>query len=195
MNIRSLQLVEVIGATAHHPGHQPTSLGKPGILLTLVCERPDLLNTGSPSTIARHISSRGTRRPTKMNWIVTQFDGAEPITILAARQVGSILRYVAEGDPIEHRIRSLYELVGGFSYVLSATYDPDDHSLMKRSTELLATEVVPRLKDLSLAEATAWPSPAVLPVRRCLYRRCHERPACGPPITAKVLEAGGVLKV
>ena len=55
------------------------------------------------------------------------------------------------GDPDEcaAKIRSLYELVGGFGYVLSVTYDPDDHSIMKRSVELLATEVVPRLEDLS----------------------------------------------
>lgn len=31
---------------------------------------------------------------TKMNWNNTQFDGLEPITIRAARQVGSILRYI-----------------------------------------------------------------------------------------------------
>lgn len=61
------------------------------------------------------------------------------------------------GDPDEcaAKIRALYELVGGFGYLLSVTYDPDDHSLMKRSVELLATEVAPRLKDLSLAEGTA----------------------------------------
>lgn len=32
---------------------------------------------------------------TKMNWNNTQFDGAEPITVHAARQVGSILRHVS----------------------------------------------------------------------------------------------------
>jgi hypothetical protein len=31
---------------------------------------------------------------TKMNWNNTQFDGLEPITIRAARQVGSILKYI-----------------------------------------------------------------------------------------------------
>jgi hypothetical protein len=31
---------------------------------------------------------------TKMNWNDTQFDGGEPITIRAARQVGDILKYV-----------------------------------------------------------------------------------------------------
>jgi hypothetical protein len=40
---------------------------------------------------------------TKMNWNNTQFDGAEPITIKAARQVGSILKYVDEGSPIQPR--------------------------------------------------------------------------------------------
>jgi alkanesulfonate monooxygenase SsuD/methylene tetrahydromethanopterin reductase-like flavin-dependent oxidoreductase (luciferase family) len=59
------------------------------------------------------------------------------------------------GDPDEcaAKLRSLYELVGGFGYLLSVTYDPDDHSLMKRSVELLATEVVPRLKDLAPVDA------------------------------------------
>jgi hypothetical protein len=33
---------------------------------------------------------------TKMNWNNTQFDGAEPITIRAARQVGAILKYTDE---------------------------------------------------------------------------------------------------
>jgi len=35
---------------------------------------------------------------TKMNWNNTQFDGFEPITIRAARQVGKILKYVGEHD-------------------------------------------------------------------------------------------------
>jgi hypothetical protein len=37
---------------------------------------------------------------TKMNWNKTQFDGFEPITLHAARQVGKILKYVPDGDPI-----------------------------------------------------------------------------------------------
>lgn len=40
---------------------------------------------------------------TKMNWNDTQFDGADPITITAARRVGSILKYVGPGDPFEAR--------------------------------------------------------------------------------------------
>ena len=35
---------------------------------------------------------------TKMNWNSTQFDGASPIPIRAAREVGKILRYVSIGD-------------------------------------------------------------------------------------------------
>jgi len=40
---------------------------------------------------------------TKMNWNNTQFDGHEPITVRAARQVGKILKYMRENDPIEPR--------------------------------------------------------------------------------------------
>jgi hypothetical protein len=38
---------------------------------------------------------------TKMNWNNTQFDGFEPITLHAARQVGKILKYVPLSDPIK----------------------------------------------------------------------------------------------
>jgi len=38
---------------------------------------------------------------TKMNWNNTQFDGFEPITLHAARQVGKILKYVPITDPIK----------------------------------------------------------------------------------------------
>jgi hypothetical protein len=38
---------------------------------------------------------------TKMNWNNTQFDGSEPITLRAARQVGATLRHIEENDPIE----------------------------------------------------------------------------------------------
>jgi hypothetical protein len=40
---------------------------------------------------------------TKMNWNNTQFDAAFPITVKAARQVGSILRYLDIDDPIQER--------------------------------------------------------------------------------------------
>jgi hypothetical protein len=38
---------------------------------------------------------------TKMNWNSAQFDGHDPISVRAARQVGSILRYVGPNDPVE----------------------------------------------------------------------------------------------
>ena len=40
---------------------------------------------------------------TKMNWNNTQFDGAHPICVRAARRVGSILRYIDEQKDIEAR--------------------------------------------------------------------------------------------
>jgi len=38
---------------------------------------------------------------TKMNWNNTQFDGSEPVTLRAARQVSSVLRYCDENTRIE----------------------------------------------------------------------------------------------
>jgi len=40
---------------------------------------------------------------TKMNWNNTQFDGAEPITLRAARQVGSVMKYVPLNSPVHPR--------------------------------------------------------------------------------------------
>lgn len=49
----------------------------------------------TPTFIAQEILSL-----TKMNWNNTQFDGAQPITLRAARQVGSILKYLdADFEP------------------------------------------------------------------------------------------------
>ncbi len=48
---------------------------------------------GSPSMIAKEIIAL-----TKMNWNNTQFDGKYPITLHCARQVGSILKYLDEGE-------------------------------------------------------------------------------------------------
>ena len=42
---------------------------------------------------------------TKMNWNNTQFDGAQPITIRCARQVGHILKYIGPNDPCEPHYR------------------------------------------------------------------------------------------
>jgi hypothetical protein len=38
---------------------------------------------------------------TKMNWNTTQFDGRDPITIRAARNVSGILRHLRDGDHAE----------------------------------------------------------------------------------------------
>jgi len=40
---------------------------------------------------------------TKMNWNSSQFDNAEPITLHAAIQVGSILKHTKEDSTIQHR--------------------------------------------------------------------------------------------
>jgi len=40
---------------------------------------------------------------TKMNWNNTQFDNFEPITLKAARKVGSILKYIKPTDPFKSR--------------------------------------------------------------------------------------------
>ncbi len=51
----------------------------------------------TPKTIAREILALS-----KMNWNQTQFDGALPITMLGARKVGEVLKYIEpEGDVAE----------------------------------------------------------------------------------------------
>ena len=54
------------------------------------------------------------------------------------------------GDPQEcaHKIRNLYEEVGGFGSLLSVTADSDDPSWDHESLTLLAQEVGPRIADL-----------------------------------------------
>ncbi len=54
----------------------------------------------TPSFLGREILAL-----TKMNYNNTQFDGGDPITIRAARQIGSILKYVGEHDPMASRYR------------------------------------------------------------------------------------------
>jgi alkanesulfonate monooxygenase SsuD/methylene tetrahydromethanopterin reductase-like flavin-dependent oxidoreductase (luciferase family) len=55
------------------------------------------------------------------------------------------------GDPAEwaEKIQRTYEEVGGFGTLLSVTQDPDDHSLMQRSLQLLMEEVGPKLESLA----------------------------------------------
>jgi len=42
---------------------------------------------------------------TKMNWNTTKFSGSLPITLRAARQVGYLLKYIADGERIEAQYR------------------------------------------------------------------------------------------
>ncbi|MBD2741591.1 hypothetical protein [Coleofasciculus sp. FACHB-1120] len=55
---------------------------------------------GTPKALAQEILAL-----TKMNWNNTQFDRGEPITIRAARQVGSILKYLGKNDSLETHYR------------------------------------------------------------------------------------------
>jgi hypothetical protein len=52
----------------------------------------------TPNAVAKEILEL-----TKMNWNSTHYDNADPITIRAARQVGSILRYLDTNAKVEHR--------------------------------------------------------------------------------------------
>lgn len=59
--------------------------------------RADRVET-APKQLAREMLAL-----TKMNWNVTQFDGAQPITVEASRGVGNILKYLEPGQPVGHR--------------------------------------------------------------------------------------------
>jgi len=52
----------------------------------------------TPKQIARELLALS-----KLNWNQTQFDGSEPITIVAARRVGDILKYLEPTDRIAPR--------------------------------------------------------------------------------------------
>ena len=68
----------------------------PGMYVPLPLEQICDDTEESPDNLAREILAL-----TKMNWNNTQFDGKWPITLLAARQVGSILRHLGPTDPCE----------------------------------------------------------------------------------------------
>ena len=64
---------------------------------------------------------------------------------------------VGSPETVTAKLRKLYEDVGGFGGVLMLHYDweGDNGPQWKRSMELLATKVMPQLKDLTGAEAVA----------------------------------------
>jgi len=64
---------------------------------------------------------------------------------------------VGSPETVARRVRELYEYVGGFGVLLMLCYDWEGENgpRWKRSMELLAHEVMPRLADLSGAEVVA----------------------------------------
>jgi len=70
----------------------------PGMYVPRTLEIVNAQTDATAKTLAQEILAL-----TKMNWNNTQFDAAFPITVKAARQVGSILRYLAKDDPIQER--------------------------------------------------------------------------------------------
>jgi hypothetical protein len=52
----------------------------------------------TPKQVARELLALS-----KLNWNHTQFDGSIPITVVAARKVGAVLKYLAEDDKIAPR--------------------------------------------------------------------------------------------
>lgn len=64
--------------------------------------RPVLFRTEVSETTARQ-HAQEILELTKMNWNNTQFDGGDPITMRAARQVGDILKYTEDGAEVPSR--------------------------------------------------------------------------------------------
>jgi len=71
----------------------------------LYVPNPLLLHAQRRDTPDWNLLLKETLALTKMNWNGTQFDGALPITLKAARQVGDILKYVPEGTTPDPRYR------------------------------------------------------------------------------------------
>jgi hypothetical protein len=68
----------------------------PGLYVPLPLELACEATEESPRILAEEVLGL-----TKMNWNNTQFDGKWPITLVAAKQVGSILRYLGPSDRCE----------------------------------------------------------------------------------------------
>jgi alkanesulfonate monooxygenase SsuD/methylene tetrahydromethanopterin reductase-like flavin-dependent oxidoreductase (luciferase family) len=56
---------------------------------------------------------------------------------------------VGSPDDVAGQLRDLYEYTGGFGTLLMITHDWDDPERWRRSMQLLATEVLPRVADLA----------------------------------------------
>ena len=55
---------------------------------------------------------------------------------------------VGDPDEVAHKLRQLYEDVGGFGVLLAMAHEWQPQEVWKRSMTLLAKEVMPRLADL-----------------------------------------------
>ncbi len=74
---------------------------------------------------------------------------AEPDDVVTPEYLLEHTWIVGDPDTCVERIRALYDEVGGFGALVQLVYDwGDDNPLAFRSMELLAREVMPRLRDL-----------------------------------------------
>ena len=57
---------------------------------------------------------------------------------------------IGSPDTVEKKIRSLYEMCGGFGTLLSLVYDNmDNQKGWEKSMRMLSEEVMPRFKDMN----------------------------------------------
>jgi hypothetical protein len=66
--------------------------------------RPLIIRPHRQDSTNRDIAAE-TLALTKMNWNSTQFDGASPITLQAARRVGRILKHIPQGFDVQSDYR------------------------------------------------------------------------------------------
>ena len=95
----TLVLLDADSFVLYTRGSVPFFRTYPGMYLPRPLEvRCQVSNGGWPKLLPEEILAL-----TKMNWNNTQFDGADPITLEAARRVGSILKYIDPGVPVAPR--------------------------------------------------------------------------------------------
>ena len=97
------------GSIAAVAGVLPAAIGAnsrdEGLICPAACGTEAAWASPDIQIIAAKFLLKETLALTKMNWNGTQFDGALPITLKAARQVGDILKYVPEGTTPDPRYR------------------------------------------------------------------------------------------
>jgi alkanesulfonate monooxygenase SsuD/methylene tetrahydromethanopterin reductase-like flavin-dependent oxidoreductase (luciferase family) len=65
---------------------------------------------------------------------------------------------VGDPDTVAGKIRKLYDDVGGFGGILALAAEWPDRSIWDRSMTLLATEVMPKVADLTGEPTTSSPA-------------------------------------